>query len=506
MKTFGGMIALLLVMTACTGGDGESEPPKKTTSTSQASEKPAGLQRDTTPAEAAWTADLDAIGQPVVVGTTAVVIQRAAGKRLEIVGVDTATGKQVWAHPFSPNYAVPGISLVPNVSRTKGGAERVIFYLAPDKPSANEDDLLTAIVSVDPATGEIDQESAKVHATEPVSACDDGTDVCVKGVVGPTGTYSNLRFDLETGKFSESSDGAPKDARLIGSAGLFSTGDRPGEKLGVRRAGKTLWSTSLDTLFGKGYTSDNGWVFAHETGPDRYTGLVGAPNDTVTTADSEKAEFVYELAKQKVISFNGKDGTVLWSREGADPCFRATDFDDEQAVVSIDHPIRCLVTGKYTRVGDVTTPEGITMTMEGYDPVSGETTWSQHITDAAAAAYWQDAPRVLIRGGTTVVATLDAGPSLIDTATGKTAPVGDETFVCQTGTVDFDYVTPFEYDDRKVFGRHGTGLLSSCDVNGGPVPGAPTAAAVREGGIKVGESTYVMATADGLVGYQLGEG
>jgi len=501
MKTLGGMVALLLVLTACTGG-GNSEPTTQD-ATPKASETPESLKRDTSPAEPAWTVDLDVIGQPAVVGTVAVVISRESGKRLAINGIDTATGTKTWSHPFSPNDVVPGISLIPRTTRTAAGEERVVFFLAPDKPGTDERDLYTPIVSVDPVTGDIDQRSEPIQATEAASACDDGTDVCVNGAEVGADAYSNLRLDLEKGTLREGEDGAPKDARLIGSAGLFSTNDRPGEKLGVRRDGKTLWSTSLDTVFGKGFTSDNGWAFAHETGPDRYTGSVGAPNDTVTVGDDDETPFVYELSKQKLISFSGKDGTVAWSRDGADPCFKPTDFDDEQAVEVIEHPVRCLVSGTLSVVDNVTTTEGVTMTLEGYDPTTGETVWSHRVADAAATAYYDETPRVLIRDGATVVTTLDDGPSLVDTATGRTAPVGDATFLCQTGTVDFDYVTPWTLDGKKVFGRHGTGLLSSCGADGSPVAGGPTVAAVRDGGIAVDDSTYVLSSDDGVVGYRI---
>jgi hypothetical protein len=497
-------MAMLVALSACTGGDGGSDVDAKDSAQPSASATPEGPKRDTTPATVAWTVDLDVIGQPEVTGTTAVVIARASGKRLEIVGVDTTTGQKRWSHPFSPGGAVPGILLEPAVSKTAAGEDRVVFYLAPDEPAGDDSDFVTPIVSVDPATGDIEHRTDKLRGTEPVSSCDDGTDVCVRGVVGGRGTYVNLRLDLDTGKLSRAKDGAPGNARVIGAGGLFSTNARPGEKLGVRREGRTLWSTPADTLFGKGYTSDFGWVFAHEKGPDRFTGLIGQPNDKVDVRKESDEPFVYDLAKQKMVSFSGKDGTVFWSRDGADPCFKPTDFSDEADLDVVEHPVRCLVSGSFATKDDVVTTDAVTMSVEGYDPATGEATWSHAVPDAAAAAYWQKAPRPLVRGGTTIVVPLDGGPAAVDVATGATTPVGDDTFVCQAKNKHFDYVTPWTFGERRDPERLGTGLVAPCAADGTASSAALTAAAVREGAIAVDDSTYVLASEDGLVGYTVG--
>lgn len=498
MKTFGGMVGLLLLLTACTGG-GDNKADVKTKA----------LTRDDRVEKPVWTADVDPLGQPMVLGDaktgfTVVVIAKESGGRLKIVGVDNESGKQLWSHPLSPNHVVPGIALIPRTTETAAGEKRVVFYLAPNKPSkSDEDDLTTPLVAVDPRTGKIERKSPKIYAAEAPDSCEDDTDVCMKGALEGEREYSNLRVDLESGKVSRVKEGAPKDARLIGADGLFSSGDRPGEKLGVYRKGKTLWSTSVDTLFGPGRTSDGGWAFTHEEGPDRYTGFLGQRNGKAAgTAD---APYVYDLGKQTLTSFNGADGSILWQKQGADRCFEPTDFDDEQKVDVIDHPVRCAMSGTFTVIDDKRTVQDVAMTIEGYDPETGKTTWSHKMPAAAAADYQMMSPRVLIRGGHTIVATLAKGPVLIDVATGKFVKTTGQTFMCQTDAVEHEYVTPWIYEGRSKHTRRGTGLAFPCSADGKAVESGMTVAALKEGAVKVDDSSYVIASDAGLVGYDIGK-
>lgn len=498
MKTFGGMVGLLLLLTACTGG-----------SDNKADDKTKALTRDDRVEKPVWTTDIDPLGQPIVTGDaksgfTLVVIAKETGGRLKIVGVDNESGKQLWSHPLSPNHVVPGIALIPRTTKTAAGEKRVIFYLAPNKPSkSDEADLTTPLVAVDPRTGKIERKSPKIYAAEAPESCEDDTDVCMRGALEGERDFSNLRVYLESGKVSRVKEGSPDDARLIGADGLFSTDDRPGEKLGVYRGGKTLWSTSIDTLFGPGRTSDGGWAFTHEDGPDRYTGFLGQRNGKAKgTAD---APYVYDLGKQTLTSFSGADGSILWQKKGADQCFQPTDFDDEEEVDVIKHPVRCQTSGTFTVIDDKRTVQNVAMTIEGYDPVSGKTSWTHKMPSSAAASYQMSEPRVLMRGGRTIVATLAGGPALIDVATGKSVKVKDQTFMCQTDAVEHEYATPWIYEGRSEHTRRGTGLAFPCSADGKVVGGGMTVAALKEGAVKVNDSAYVVSSEAGLVGYDIGK-
>lgn len=490
MKTFGGIVVLMLVLTGCTGGDGGSD------------KKPEVLKRDDTSAKAAWTADLDPIGQPVVTGKTAVVISKASGKRLEIVGVDTTSGKIAWRYPVGPNNVPSGIPLIPQLTANSAGEPRVVFYRAPKKPrSITNEDLFTPITVVDPATGKVVATSPKLWSTNTVSPCDDGTDVCVSATLTGKADYDGLRVDVETGKVSPSNEGPPDDARLIGKQGLFASyGDENG--LGVARGGKTLWEKSFTEIFGAKRSTGGGWALLHESEADRYTGWVGPDNKG---ADSRKG-FVYDIGDQRLASFDGKTGRILWSKVGADTCFKPTDLDDESSVGTVKHPIRCAVTGTIAYKGEKSTPNGVTMVIEGYDPDTGKTKWKHRVPDAAATAYYADSPRPLVRGGETIVATLAKGPMLIETATGKTVKaVG--TFACQNDAARFEYVVPHTSGDDEFRERTGTGLITPCGPDGTPSTKGFTVSSVKEAGIKVSDtSSYVMSTPDGLVGFNVGKG
>lgn len=489
MKIFGGMIALLLVLTGCTGGGSDG-----------GGEKPTALKRDTTAIKPAWTVDVDPIGQPVIAGKIAVLISKASGKRLEIVGIDTTTGKIAWRYPVGPNNVPNGIPLIPQLTANGSGDPRVVFFRAPKKPrSITNEDLFTPVAAVDPATGKIVATSPKLWSTNTVSPCDDGNDVCVSATLNGKGDYVGQRVDVDTGKVSRSDEGPPKDARLIGKQGLFASyGDEEG--LGVAREGKTLWEKSFTEIFGAKRSTGGGWALLHEAEADRYTGWVGPIRDD---ADYDKG-IVYDIGDQRLASFDGKTGRVLWSRVGADPCFKPTDLDDESSVGAVKHPIRCTITGSITYKDGKSTPKNVTMVIEGYDPATGETTWTHKVPAAAVMAYYADDPRPLIRGGKTIVATLAKGAVLIDTATGKTAKATG-SYACQNDAARFEYVAPFQSGDDEFREHIGNGLITPCSADGTPSTAGFTVASVKEGGIKVSDTSYVMATPDGLVGFTTGK-
>ena len=490
MKTLGGLIALLVLLTACTD-DADKKPATPA--------KPDTLKRDATVVKPAWTADLDAIGQPVVAGDVAVVIAKESGKRLKIVGVNTKTGNQIWSHPTGPNKVVAGYQILPNVTKTASGRDQVVYYDAPKKPGSGPDDLRGGIASVDPATGKIDFTSRSVHGATPIGSCSDGHDVCIQGDTD-TGQFTDLRLDLDKKKFIPSTDNVPSNARPIGADGLFSTNSRPGERLGVQREDEQLWSTPLGRMFGPDFTTDNGWEFVHETGPDRYTGLVGHPSVSGKPDDP-----TYSLDDSAMASFGGKDGKVIWAEKGMEPCFKPTDFDDEGDLDEIAHPVRCAVSGSITHSesGD-STGKDATATIQGYDPETGKTTWSHPLPPDAAKELVEEKNAIVIRDRKKIVAKLKDGPKLIDLANGKTADAGKGTFMCQTANTRFDYVLPWiNPEGKRIYKRGGTGLFFPCAADGSAAAKGMTVSALRDGAIKVSDSTYVLSSGNGLVGYTI---
>lgn len=500
-NSLGVCIAVLVVLSGCTDSGQEDRSSVRTEM---------DVDRDVTVVKPAWTLeDLEPIGQPVVVDgadtPVAVVIAKETNRRLKIVGVDTESGKQLWSHPFSPNQALPGYSVTPSTSETEDGQERVVFHLAAKEPlSAEPDDFLTPVVSVDPATGDIEAESEPVISSQAPTSCEDGTDVCLQGNLDGGETKFNLRFDLDGGGIEEVDEGAPRNARLIGDGGLFSTDDRPGEELGVQREREVLWKKSLEDIAGEGYSTDGGWAFIRESRPDRYTGFVGDSQGGSTTSQASfvSEKNVVDLSRSVMMSFNGSDGKVLWVRKGVEMCFQLMHGDDEETVSVNEHPFRCTVDGKVTYDDGKTDPEieGLSSSIEGYRPESGKTTWSHRLSTAAAKAKLEPVHAgVISRTRDRIVVDLREGLAIVDVANGKVAPATGPTFMCQKEPDWFPYAQP----SGGVFERYGSGLLYACTPDGKEADSGVTVAALTEGAVKATDTSYVLASEDGLVGYRI---
>jgi hypothetical protein len=468
--------------------------------------------RDTTVVKPTWRLkDLEPIGQPVVVDggddiRVAVVIAKDTARRLQIVGVDTADGKQLWSHRFSPNQALAGYPVSPSTSETEDGQERVVFFLADKEPLSDDaDDLMTPVVSVDPVTGDIEARSKPVMATQLPDPCEDGTDVCLNGNLNSGETTFNLRFDIDDGGGIEVVDeGSPKNARLIGDGGLFATRDRPREELGVQRERKVLWKKPLEDIAGDGYSTDGGWAFIRESDPDRYTGYVGESRDegSISQVSLVSEKRVVDLARSVMMSFTGSDGDVLWVRKGVEMCYGRAYGDDEQTVPVEEHPFRCKVSGKVTYEGGKTEPEidGLSSSVEGYRPTSGKTTWSHRLSTAAARANLRPTHGVVNRTDGRIVVDLREGWAIVDVATGKLAPASGPTFMCQGEPEWFPYAQP---SGSGSFEHYGAGLLYACTPDGEETDDGITVAALTEGAVKATDTSYVLASEDGLVGYRI---
>ena len=259
MTTSGLTLALLLAATACSSGDPEKDPEKDpggAPSASQSASQSASVDRETTKVEPTWRLDLDAVTQPVFKDGVALVLARAPGRSLKVVAADVATGKRLWSRSWSPGGIPPGYSFEPDALRSASGKAVTVFSLPPRDLRATSPDMWQLpLVVVDLATGKTLHRTEPVDLLTPPEECADGRDACFD----LNGSEGGVRLDLDTGRLEPDRAGTPKGGRNIGDAGLFSTLDRPGEKIGVARHGKTLWSRPIAKVMGATVSSDTGW-------------------------------------------------------------------------------------------------------------------------------------------------------------------------------------------------------------------------------------------------------
>ncbi len=483
------VVALLLTAAACSSDDSGAD-----TGGSNGKGQSATVDRDSTSVEPTWSLDLHPVTQPVVKDGVALVLTRAPGRSLKLVAADVSTGKRLWSRDWSPGGIPPGYSVEPVALRSASGKAVTVFSQPPRELAATSEDMWRLpLVVVDLATGKELHRTKPLELLTPPEECADHKDACFDLL----GSKGGLRLDLDTGQLKPDPAGTPAGARNIGDAGLFSTSDRPGEKIGVARDGKTLWSRPIAEVMGPTVSSDNGWQFAYDEKADRYVGWMrAAPPPEAEEKGKASKVFTQDIGLLRLVAFDGTDGKVAWSRKGAKHTCLGIDTETPR--------VRCVLKGAlvYSDKGEVTKVRGGAATVEGFDAETGKTTWSLPVAADAVADLITDRDQKVADGATALVQA-NQGPRVVDLATGETAePTDDEVFVCASQNTSFDYAMPYFSDGEPITRRYGGQLLRPCSTDGTAAP-AYTVASLTDAGEAAGKGRKVLASSDGLLGFEV---
>ena len=149
----GAALAFALLASACASGAGKT------------SARPASGSTALVPAGGSvWTrTGLRPIGQPRAVGPVVVGIVAAADRRLVLVGIDPATGRELWEQPVTPSRATRGVV----VDFAKVGEDKVAFL----RPTADTDAGSAVIVVADARTGADIAKSPEALFTSMLVSC-----------------------------------------------------------------------------------------------------------------------------------------------------------------------------------------------------------------------------------------------------------------------------------------------------------------------------------------------
>lgn len=167
-----------------------------------------------------------------------------------------------------------------------------------------------------------------------------------------------------------------------------------------------------------------------------------------------------------------------------------------------EYPVRCRERGIATsQQGQPTSFERLDVTIEGFDPATGATTWSVPMGPAASLA--DSKANLPIAGPTQVVVNRAGGPIVLDYATGAVTPArAGATFWCKADT-RYELARGYIGRDRKQhFDRPGGPLAVTCDALGRQVDALPSLGATIAAGAHVG-SYIVVATPNGYIGFQV---
>ena len=426
-----------------------------------------------------WTnAELHPIAQPKAVGGVAVGIVHVAERKLMLVGIDPATGHELWRHPITPSRITRGVA----VDFVTVGEDKVA-YLQPTSVINGAAELSVA----DARSGAVVASTQALQFRSPIARCGGG-DVCaIASEVYGSGAQRPLRLEVATGKTTVATTELGPRARML-SAELLDLGDRPGNTLALLRDGEVKWRTPVSSAFPRGFTSDHGWAWHLFEREHVFVGSVGGEWTVVGPT------MTFDLATASATAgISEATGQVLWRDRGSNFNCR---------MVHETYAVRCRARGVGTiQVGGPTSFQGLHVTVEGFDVTTGKTTWSLPLGDSDELS--RNRQRPAIAGATEVLVAGPAGPLVLDHATGQTVAASPgATFWCRVGT-KYEFSMPLRRKDGAlIFTRPGGKLAAVCDERGRPATAWPSAAATTAAGARVG-NRVVIATKRGYRGFEV---
>ncbi|MEV7606274.1 hypothetical protein AB0N65_12615 [Paenarthrobacter sp. NPDC089322] len=456
-----GAAGAALVLSACTALPLPVMPVATTPATSTA---PAERNKEIT--TAAWEVSLDTIGQPVVTDGIALVYAKGANG-LAAHAISVADGEELWTQPVHPGFEAPGVALEAAVTRTAGGRSAAIFLQSATPPVDDSDTTWwTAPVAFDLRTGkELFHGKAELVTTRPF-ACDDVQDMCFISLDDSSQSVEHW-IDLESGDELAGPEVNPLPGyfRPVGRE-LYSVVANGVETLARVSYGEVLWKLDLETIFGKGATTDLGWHFVYSEKLDLYVGSVGINPTNDSVEKMWEKTFNYDLrANNRTVAFKASSGRVLWAADGAHVlCAKtvgtsATKLNGEGA-----YPIRCEFTEGYQEFPSGKF-RGAKAKVVGYEPLTGKAVWETKPVDVG----WTTAELIpSVTRGDLVIAAVPQSVNLLDTSTGKWRGTSfDDVFVClKETTYDLPAGGPTESGETGA----GASTAFPCTKGGTPVP------------------------------------
>ncbi|EMY35450.1 lipoprotein [Arthrobacter crystallopoietes BAB-32] len=484
-------------MSACTApgnADGGTSPE----ASAQAVEEP---ERDLGPAHRLWTQELDVVGQPQAKDGTAIAFA-AKDRGLEIVALDSATGKVKWRHPATPGQRFAGTAPRAAFIELEDGREAVAFAAPGDfsyewiKPEWWP--WLDRIRIVDAASGKTISMSEGVVVHAGVYSCnDDAKAVCFDGE-GVFGDRTRMRYSAQSGDFEVDPimQGMPPEADAVGDGGLYAFSGSGGMRYGIGQMQdeRIGWELGAVSAFGPGINRRSS--FQHQYLDEHDLLLLGFD----LTSPSEEGGRV-DLARNRITAVNAKTGQLIWDAPAQD-CNNQLDVGPFALDDKSYRGIRCKTTGTMIVDKDGNkTFENVTVVVEGFDMVTGEAVWT---VDAGSDEKFLHGPARQAPGdGLKQRLSLNGEEMWLDAASGKTSPIAEEEYdrasrLCLVER-SYEYWRAQRPEEKAPSERGGGSLAATCG-DGRKLPPAVAevdGAGTRDGGV-------VMVAYEGkLAGYDM---
>ena len=301
-------------------------------------------------------------------------------------------------------------------------------------------------------------------------------------------------MDPTTGRVR--SAGAGTGGRTIGPEGLESlqSPDHP-ELLTRTVTRKLLWTTPLSTIFGDGYSTNGGWVFHALPTKNLLIGSVRLFDRSHITPDDLQLGTALKMA-----AIDANTGHLRWVQTGGVEyqCMPQAAVVEGGALVDV----RCRW-GAGTvahRTGNTYVLHTASLNVEGFDPVTGATTWTVPLADPTGQSPEKAFRRIEVVGEDTLLVTGRKGAQLINPSTGATQPAAGTQAVCVVGIQ-----TPLAGGERTINGQttntYATGSAATrCGATATPTA-QPSATWPSWIGVTA-QHVHVVTTTTGLQGYR----
>lgn len=447
--------------------------------------------------EKVWTAaDIDPVSAVEEVDGVAVVYG-TSGDDLLIYGLDPVTGAQLWSKPAT---LLTDESDSIKVSEIDGA----VAYFRPTGTQR-----LAQLVLADPKTGaDLTVSAPRYWYTLPVR-CDDDAWVCLTSYVQQSDGHWDMREFRVNRKTGETAPGDPTDApndntHALPVADLFYSYPGDGSvQIGRHVDGSVLWSKPSTDIWGPTMPHPSFFTFWDPNGRD-FAVMTTLGRGTDQTGGTQ-----LDLAKDVVsASFSLADGAVRWVSPGTSVgCSGDRNLGWDVSTHSAEAlAYRCRYTGSAVRNwsalrGSELTTTGLSVTVEGFDPATGDARWSTDVGDARALAddTTTGGESALLDDAHLYVPN-SAGGLVIDLQTGQSRPsVADDVLWCaDEGT--FHRPEPYYAESTPILTAKRSGVVHPCRSDGTAAP-LPTAAIPAKLSASFDGDRRVIALSDGVAGF-----
>ena len=407
--------------------------------------------------------DLKPVTQPELAGGVLVFYVEAGGG-LQVAALDPMTGRTVWHDSASPGDTTPGVPPALGVA-----GSTVVFLRSVDNNVGS-----SQVVGVDAATGrQLWHTPAGAFDDWPGPCPDDPLDICASGSLGQAGQTQALRFRADDGAPA----GAALVSRSPGGRGLgpdlFDPGTRSPEMLLAVSGASVAWTRTLASVFPPpGLSSSYGWNFDRVPAAGLFVGSVAG-----TPVSSTDSSATIDLSRTMTAGFRISDGTAVWRDAGSIyacnqplPCPGGPRMAEEGlADRAPGTGLRLRATGTARSSLSSTTPSlspGADVVVEGFDLATGKTLWS-YDAGRDGPLLTQTPPRL----GSYMVAlpAPSGGTVALNLATGAHRPLLPGAVGWCQSVIIYKTQVGWDTNGKIQYARLGQQAIKPCRVSGTPV-------------------------------------